>query len=196
VHADDPIINDKMKNIAKLLNLKGHIVGTEQFNTQTLHAPVDIEVNVVWKQCILTCCQVHDGTDNRYYALGTFVPTLFVDLEKLISLRWGLDFARLFPPEGRNLDEVKSERGRHLYKFLRPELVKTNDVPLSSDVFSRWSSLDPEKHKHEAEVAKATQEVYATIIPNFANGFELKGPFHNVIDLLHQRVSSYTCTFI
>jgi hypothetical protein len=54
-----------------------------------------------------------------------------------------LDFARLFPPEAPPYRPSPGEKRAFLYRMLRPELVLSNAVPLSSDCFTLWGSADP-----------------------------------------------------
>ncbi|EGG14472.1 hypothetical protein DFA_12244 [Cavenderia fasciculata] len=54
VHDSDPLINEEMKRIASILNIKGHYVGLHQPPT-FLYGPGDIEV--------------HKGFDGRYYMI-------------------------------------------------------------------------------------------------------------------------------
>jgi hypothetical protein len=49
---------------------------------------------------------------------------------------------------------------------LRPEFVKRNPVPLSSDAFSRFGQHH--KDVHEREVVEATQRLHRKVIPRFA----------------------------
>ena len=74
----------------------------------------------------------HRDKDGNYYVLVTFA---------FLRLPWSLsihqpsqslqDFARVFPPEYPS-EEARSRKGITLYQLLRPELVKSNPVPLSS----------------------------------------------------------------
>jgi len=72
-------------------------------------------------------------------------------------------------------------KGCHLYKLLRPELVKSNPVPLSSDAFSSFGRPNQKEHNEyvlqcclllwltnsqTSEVREATRRVLAEIIPN------------------------------
>jgi len=85
-----------------------------------------------------------------------------------------VDAARLFPPEALYFTETKTkptERGVHLYRFLRPELVKRNPVPLSSDSFSRFQSPN-EARANNREVQQATGNLYAVIIPEFVEALK------------------------
>jgi hypothetical protein len=58
VHNDDIVFNDKMAQIAALLNLKGHMVGPE-YDQRKIYGPADIEGHksytvrfaTLWKQC-------------------------------------------------------------------------------------------------------------------------------------------------
>eukprot|EP01133_Synstelium_polycarpum_P003664 gene3664-4217_t len=54
VHNSDPVVNEEMKRLASILNIKGHLVGLNSPPT-LVYAPGDIEV--------------HKGLDNRYYMI-------------------------------------------------------------------------------------------------------------------------------
>lgn len=82
----------------------------------------------------------HKGTDGRFYILDT---------------------ARVFPPD---VPKVSIRCG-HLYRLLRPELVKQNPVPLSSDAFSRWGLH--RAAQHNKEVVEAARRLTSEIIPAF-----------------------------
>ena len=60
----------------------------------------------------------HTGSDGRYYIL---------------------DAARLMPPE------PPTSPGSHLYRLLRPELVRASPVPLCSDAYTKFIEHDPQK---------------------------------------------------
>ena len=64
-----------------------------------------------------------------------------------------LDFARLFPPEAPQAHLMASEPKGFLYRMLRPELVLSNAVALSSDAFTRWSDSDPQRKKYVIRVS-------------------------------------------
>jgi hypothetical protein len=72
------------------------------------------------------------------------------------------DTARLFPPTA---PEAKTRT--QLYCTLRPEFVKLNPCPLSSDAFSRFGGSD--NAIHDDEVVSATQRLIQSIIPSFAS---------------------------
>jgi hypothetical protein len=65
----------------------------------------------------------HHGTDGRFYML---------------------DFARLMPPECPLPGQMR-EKGSLFFQLLRPELVKSNPVPLSSDALTGWGMKDPNR---------------------------------------------------
>lgn len=65
----------------------------------------------------------HLGRDGRYYLL---------------------DFSRACPPEC-PLPNQPMEKGSLFFKLLRPELVRGNRAPLSSDALTRWGMNDPSK---------------------------------------------------
>jgi hypothetical protein len=78
------------------------------------------------------------------------------------------DFARLFPPEAPSLRAPPSEKRAFLYKLLRPELVLSNPVPLSSDSFTMWGSADPNFRQYNTDVRNCTIRLYNETIPAFA----------------------------
>jgi hypothetical protein len=84
--------------------------------------------------------EVHRGLDNRVYLL---------------------DFHRTYPPEPFFTDNLTNP---HLYRMLRPELVRNWSSPLSSDAFSR---LDRDEN-NRAEVIQCYNSLIGQIIPNFA----------------------------
>jgi hypothetical protein len=98
----------------------------------------------------------HKGPDMRYYLV---------------------DFARLMPPEAPSLQPKERELDRRgvFYKFLRPELVRSNPVPLSCDAFSQWGEHGDvlEVIKCKREVRDATNRLYNHVIPEFAKQLEI-----------------------
>jgi hypothetical protein len=78
-----------------------------------------------------------------------------------------LDFARTFPPEA-ILPGTTPQKGQILFKLLRPELVKSNPVPLSSDSFTGFGMGDPAHKTHNREVAEATDRLLTKVIPELA----------------------------
>jgi len=60
-----------------------------------------------------------------------------------------LDFARTMPPQ---VALTKERSRRHLYELLRPELVKSNPLPLSSDSLTGMGKSDPLRVVHNDEV--------------------------------------------
>eukprot|EP00026_Physarum_polycephalum_P001843 Phypoly_transcript_01846.p1 GENE.Phypoly_transcript_01846~~Phypoly_transcript_01846.p1 ORF type:complete len:502 (+),score=60.52 Phypoly_transcript_01846:73-1578(+) len=85
----------------------------------------------------------HKGRDNRFYLL---------------------DFARLFPPEAPVL--ISNHKNAHLYRLLRPELVRRFEVPLSSDAFTLFGKRGA--GIHNKEVRQATESLLNECIPHFA----------------------------
>ncbi len=53
------------------------------------------------------------------------------------------------------------------YNLLRPEFLVSNPVPLCSDAFTGWQSMDPEWHDHNHEVKLATERLHNVVIPEF-----------------------------
>lgn len=115
VLAKDPKFNELMEEVGKYLNLKAHLAGKR--NSVVIHLPADIEGH-------------HSLIDGGYYMLGAFLFSLFHLTQ---------DFARLMPPQV----ALKKDRGRrHLFELLRPELVISNKVPLSSgELLSLFSAV-------------------------------------------------------
>lgn len=106
---------------------------------------------------------------------GVRIPKLIYgpgDIEGHIGLDgkvYVLDFARTFPPEGILPGDKNTEKGRVLYKLLRPELVLSNPVPLSSDAFTGWGRADENWKIHNEEVTNATKRLYFQVIPTFVS---------------------------
>eukprot|EP01132_Coremiostelium_polycephalum_P010968 gene10968-13435_t len=73
-----------------------------------------------------------------------------------------IDTARIFPPEKPMTDKI----GSHLYNLLRPELVRSNKVPLSSDAFTKFEGI-AEKEKNNEDVERSQKRLFCQIIPNF-----------------------------
>jgi Clustered mitochondria/WD domain, G-beta repeat/Translation initiation factor eIF3 subunit 135 len=81
-----------------------------------------------------------------------------------------IDAARLMPPEAPMPAVVGhasslSSPAHHLCALLRPELVRANAVPLSSDAYSRLGVVDGAVHN--AEVAEATRRLHSVLVPEF-----------------------------
>ncbi|PRP82048.1 hypothetical protein PROFUN_03738 [Planoprotostelium fungivorum] len=87
--------------------------------------------------------EVHLGSDQRYYLI---------------------DAARTFAPTTPMMD-IKS---CYLWQLFRPEFVKSNPVPLSSDAFSPSDREDPDRMTHRQEVMDATNKLINVVIPSFA----------------------------
>lgn len=74
-----------------------------------------------------------------------------------------------------------STRSAFLHRLLRSELVKTNEVALSSDAFTGFASPDdPDRISNMHEVSKATQRLIKIVIPSFAH--ELNSHRVNPVD--------------
>lgn len=101
----------------------------------------------------------HIGKDNKFYIL---------------------DFARTFPPEAILPGDKQKEKGRVLYKLLRPELVVSNPIPLSSDAFTGWGRADPDWRIHNDEVTMATRRLFLKVIPEL------------VVDLTEDNIKTFT----
>lgn len=79
-----------------------------------------------------------------------------------------IDFARTFPPEAPG--EFAHPQSI-FYKLLRPELVRGNDRPLSSDAFSGWQSSDSKSDAMNEDVEEATKRLLETVIPAYPQTF-------------------------
>lgn len=70
-----------------------------------------------------------------------------------------IDIARLFPPQSIT---PKSPFGSHLFRMLRPNAVRTNPVPLSSDAFCKMGTHNCKQHNQE--VVDATTRMRTEIV--------------------------------
>lgn len=61
----------------------------------------------------------------------------------------------------RQLTLTLSVRGGFLYRLLRPELVKSNAVPLSSNALSNWTMDDSDKA--DQDVRRATHVIHTHV---------------------------------
>lgn len=107
-----------MKRAGEALNLQPHISGIVANNGFRFYAPGTPTSASSESFSLPGDIEGHRGSDGRFYVL---------------------DFARTFPSEAR-LSGDPEEKGAFLFKLLRRELLKTNDVPLNPDSFT--SSLD------------------------------------------------------
>lgn len=113
----------------------------------------------------------HEGTDGRFYLVDT---------------------ARVFPPAATKKG-LPASKGSHLYQCLRPELVKLNPVPLSSDAFSKWGASSSDQKLHNMEVKDATRRLEEVIIPAFASYLDKEmwksqHDRHHISNFLDQKV--------
>jgi hypothetical protein len=83
-----------------------------------------------------------------------------------------LDFARVFPPEGPDIDPAYREKRQVYYKLLRPEYVRKWKKPLCSDAFTNWQRYDSERNENNYEVILATHELHNVHIPEFVKGLD------------------------
>ncbi|KAL6062793.1 Clu domain-containing protein [Balamuthia mandrillaris] len=98
-----------------------------------------------------------------------------------------LDFARVFPAEYPL--HFPAQTGSNLYWLLRPELVKTNPVPLCSDALSGFQIHDTEQRSHNKEVEEATKRLIQQVIPAQASLFEADP--HYLLSLMRRRKLSF-----
>lgn len=76
-----------------------------------------------------------------------------------------IDFHRTFPPEAPLESEfgITTQTSRSVYyQLLRPELVRSNHTPLSSDAFTRWGSFDEQFNLYNEDVKKGEEIEEAT----------------------------------
>eukprot|EP01130_Rhizamoeba_saxonica_P014283 TRINITY_DN6230_c0_g1_i1.p1 TRINITY_DN6230_c0_g1~~TRINITY_DN6230_c0_g1_i1.p1 ORF type:complete len:1223 (-),score=269.02 TRINITY_DN6230_c0_g1_i1:80-3244(-) len=87
------------------------------------------------------------------------------------GLYYLLDFARTMPPQM----YVRQEGGkRHLFELLRPELVKSNHCPLSSDALTNMGRRDPEQMQNNYDVINCCKRLFKEVIPKFCEDIELE----------------------
>ena len=113
--------------------------------------------------------EVHRGSDGRVYLL---------------------DFHRCFPPEPAYASSNLRLRNPHLYRMLRPELVMSNDVPLSSDAYVERAEVRADGARVAVEeVSAAYQRLITRVIPNFAALLESLGGLDHIdsIGVINQR---------
>ena len=81
---------------------------------------------------------------------------------------------------------LRRPKAGSLYRMLRPELVRTNDVPLSSDAWTKFQSSDPAREEHNEEVNCATQRLLKHVIPAFAEHLQR----HTVTPVNHNELAN------
>lgn len=86
---------------------------------------------------------------------------------------YGLDFARMFPPE--YMDQ-SSPKGAFLSRLLRPEFVRCYKNPLCNDSYSKFLRVDPNYRQYHTEIAEATHYLRTTVIPATAAFFDSLSP--------------------
>ncbi len=79
-----------------------------------------------------------------------------------------LNLSRIFPAD---LPTPNSKE--HLTKLIRPELVKSYRIPLSSDAYQDLIPSPPDAELNNIEVAAASQHLYKVVIPNFAKDLDM-----------------------
>ncbi|KAL6056200.1 Clu domain-containing protein [Balamuthia mandrillaris] len=105
--------------------------------------------------------EAHIGTDGRIYLL---------------------DVARVFPPE----TPKPGIKCGHLFRLLRPELVKKYPIPLCSDAFS-YFILEHNPMEHNSEVAEATAFLENELVPGFTSRLRRHEPSNYLlIESMHQ----------
>jgi Clustered mitochondria/Translation initiation factor eIF3 subunit 135 len=114
--------------------------------------------------CLPVDIEGHKGRDGKLYAL---------------------DFARVFPPE---YPLPSAPRNAIFYNLLRPELVRSNAVALSSDALSKFGWHD--KMRLNGDVLQATKRLYTELVPCFVA--ELNGGWMDHLrSLLNDDVSPH-----
>jgi hypothetical protein len=171
VMASYPDFNQLMERAGKLLNLKPHLCGRE--DPKLLVMPVDVEGHVTLKfrtKKQETTSSITDiSTSSPTSSPSQYTSSPSLEKEPYKRSYVVLDLARLFPPQMPLAPPEKGSRHRsYLYELLRPEYVKTNPVPLSSDAFSPFNQTDPNAKINNEEVAAACHRLITTRIPQFA----------------------------
>jgi hypothetical protein len=133
------------------------------------------KLNLVGHQCglekessqfLYTCadCEGHLGNDKRFYIVDT---------------------ARMSPPEWMDPKHVASSpslRRWHLFRQLRPELVRNWKTPLNPDAFSLFLGAMTKnlRLKHESEVEACTKHMFNHVIPEFAKKLSVRYADSNI----------------
>ncbi len=145
VRSSDPHFNGLVERLSKsTLNLKPHLIAGGG-GSHYSHNPNTTSRHLLY---LPFDCEGHRGRDDRYYLI---------------------DFARLFPPQALT---DQSRPGSHLYQLLRPELVASNPVPLSSDAYLPLGKEDVAVN--HAELTAATDRLFTVVIPQFAKWLDLQ----------------------
>lgn len=89
----------------------------------------------------------HLGTDNKFYVIDTarvFPPTAYPRNNRFGFPRTTFHFLHDLCALS-NIILVDKPKGVHLYRLFRPEFVKLNKVPLSSDALTKMGQSDEQK---------------------------------------------------
>lgn len=78
-----------------------------------------------------------------------------------------IDLARIFPPEPPSVGKEQGLKRPHLFRLLRPELVRISPFPLSSDAFTGFGRVDMDVHNHR--VRYIFNYLMEHIIPDFSS---------------------------
>jgi len=114
----------------------------------------------IWQktQYMAADVEIYEGTDKRIY---------------------GLDLARLFPPEHPEMVPHLGSSGKDqaiFFRLQRPELLQKRKelkaAPLSSDALSNFAKSARDYEQQNEEVAKSTAFLVKGVIPEFATTFE------------------------
>jgi len=152
IHDDDPALSQVMAICAQRLNLQPHLVypGRGSRVSSSTHSDPHSPLR---DSPVQPCCmhgptdlEGHRGEDGRLYLIDT---------------------ARLFPPAALSRS---SPPASHLYKLLRPELVRNYPEPLCSDAYSRMGSHPKNKQARQQQnrnVLEATRLLEDELIVRF-----------------------------
>jgi len=108
--------------------------------------------------------RVHKVTQHEVDSVfcGDLEVHKFQDLEDKKSHFFVLDTARIFPPAAPTIVTGAHGVNYVLFRMLRPELVKENPSPLSSDAFTGWQT-DPNSEQYNQDVVDATRKLLQII---------------------------------
>jgi hypothetical protein len=103
------------------------------------------------------------------------------------------DFSRVLPPEYPKAFPTGKIKCSHLFRLLRPELLKAYGKPLCNDSFSGFVNSDPDAPKYANDIMEATKYLLEQAIPECTKAMDnlVKNRIHrsiidiNVVDILH-----------
>jgi hypothetical protein len=119
---------------------------------------------------------IRDGKGTPFEMWGPFDLEAHVQHNDRKDRVFLLDFSRLCPPElPRVWQHAQTAGNPAMYQLLRPELVRSNPVPLNSDTFCS-AAPDEDRPVHMREVYEASQRLYRFVIPSYAQWLVLQDP--------------------